>query len=113
MKLTKKRSITLSIELWEWCAETGKYKEEWPGWEKYGGGDGYCFLCEYSKEQRKKMKAGSVCGYCPYYKKFNGCLWARPGLPLPPFGEWNNARTPKDRKKYAKLFLAQLKELLK
>ena len=37
MKLTKEQAIQISIELWEWLAETGGTDQsEWPGWKKYG-----------------------------------------------------------------------------
>ena len=29
MKLTKKKAIEISIELWTWLAETGREKKEW------------------------------------------------------------------------------------
>ena len=35
MKLTREEAIDKSIELWEWCAETGEHKNDWPSWEKY------------------------------------------------------------------------------
>ncbi len=36
MKLTQKKALMISIELWEWLKESGLQKEDWPGWEKYG-----------------------------------------------------------------------------
>lgn len=103
MKLTKKKAIEISIELWTWLAETGKRKYEWHGWEKYGEMQCDCPLCEYSLI---KKEVHDCLGKCPYYEKFGFCfggdsVWHK----------WNFAQAPRTRKKYAKLFLEQLKEL--
>ena len=50
MKLTEKKAIELSIELWTWLAETGENKNEWPEWKRHGGQyeecENDCFLCK-------------------------------------------------------------------
>ena len=98
MRLTKKKAIEISIELWTCLAETGvDDKGEWEGWEKYGEMDSDCALCEC---------AGGVCSRCPYRKQFSHCCDYGT-----PFDRWDIARTIKERKKYALLFLEQLKEL--
>ena len=97
MRLTKKKAIEISIELWSWLAETGGLKEDWPGWEEYGEMNASCALCEC---------AGGVCSKCPYRTRFSHCC--ENGTP---FDKWDLARTPKPRKKYALLFLGQLREL--
>ncbi len=105
MKLTREQAIDLSIELWEWLAETGGFKHQWSGWEKYGDSDPGCFLCDY---QEQKDSSDRGCGDCPYFQKFGRCLKDKS-----PYDKWDNASTPQTRKKYAKLFLEQLKELKK
>ena len=101
-KLTKKDAIKKSKELWTWLAETGKRKEDWDGWKKYGKMRDNCPLCEY----KKQVDDSKVCKSCPYFLKFSYCF-----LDDSPFDNWREAKTPKIRKKYAKLFLEQLEQL--
>lgn len=110
MKLTKKKAIELSIELWTWLAETGKRKWDWPVWKKYGNDIcGDCFLCEYDEANGK-----GDCDICPLQKKFSqrdedeftachhkDCAYSG----------WGKATIPKTRKKFAAKFVEQLKEL--
>lgn len=108
MKLTKKKAIQISIELWTWLAETGAaHKWRWQGWRKYGYMHADCPLCEYVNP------LGGGCASCPYYQKFGHCytlLTGNKGLKTS-FDKWCNARKVETRKKYAALFLQQLKEL--
>lgn len=100
MRLTKKKAIDISIELWEWLAETGETrKKDWNGWNKYGYMWAYCALCKYARQR------GGACGYCPYYEVFGLCGDTNP------YGRWLYAETPKTRKKYALKFLEQLRSL--
>jgi len=97
MRLSRKKAIELCIELWTWLAKTGREKEDWPRWKIYGDyvvND--CWFCEYSKEVG--------CSRCPLEKKFSltcGSTF---------YGNWTRARFPRTRKKYAKLFLEQIKQ---
>jgi len=59
MRLTKKKAVQITKELWEWLAETGEDKEAWPKWEEYGEFDSNCALCERTK------RLGRDCGDCP------------------------------------------------
>jgi len=102
MKLTKKQAIDRTIILWTWLAETGKGKEDWPEWEKYGETDNDCFLCKYAYPKDTNCEA------CPYCEMFGDCLEDDA-----PFENWCNARTPETRKKYAKEFLGQMYQLQK
>jgi len=122
MGLTAKKAIDISIELWTWLAETGaKEKKEWPQWEKYGKMMFDCPLCEYSSQRESKNKRAYLikCLLCPYYKQFGRCirfsssfLYFGISMASPSYyEEWAMARTRKARKKYARLFLGQLKEL--
>ena len=105
MRLTRKKSIELCIELWTWCAKTGKRKHSWLGWKEYSilaASD--CWFCEYSK-RRKKQCGGDTCQYCPLKQiEISHCKKSY-------YKEWNIAITMKARKKYAKLFLEQIKSL--
>ncbi len=105
MRLTKEKAIELSIELWEWMAKTGtEYKDQWTGWEKYAlTSKNDCFLCEYNDMQGGRSLID--CSYCPYFEKFGRCV------DNSIFGKWAYTETKRTRKKYAKLFLEQLKEL--
>ena len=97
MRLTKKKAIEESIELWEWLAETGKEKEDWPEWNEDENILNDCFFCEYS--YRRSGALG--CKYCPLGRDCYDTA----------FGKWDKARTRPTKKKYARLFLAELKEL--
>ena len=95
MKLTKKLMWKIVIELWEWMEETGSaFKSDWPGWEKYGFMYYHCPFCEYYRTSSHDDCSGCPIDFCDNHA----------------FGDWNNANTDADRKKYAGLFLEQLKE---
>lgn len=104
MRLTKKEALRIAIELWEWLAETGKYKHKWPGWKRYGDMYADCPLCEYSS--RHQVSGMAFCDHCPIVTTgyAGDCFQAA-------YGEWNRASSPVERRKYAAQFLAQLKEI--
>ena len=110
MRLTRKKAIELCIELWTWLAETGKEKEGWPEWEKYGKIAAYCWFCEYNDN---KISAKARHSASPY-RSCKKCILPGNedqrchGLG---FYKWVFANTPDDHKKYAKLFLEQIKAL--
>jgi len=115
--LSRRRAIELCIELWAWLAKTGKRKEEWPEWDKWDDcyGDrakNDCWFCHYENQQHLRYdpccnKEGEICYYCPFSKHFKfDCI--RKGSF---YRNWCRARTRKTRKKYAKLFLKQIKEI--
>jgi hypothetical protein len=105
MRLSRKKAIELCIALWEWLAKTGKYKEAWPEWDKYGNITCDCWFCEYDERQKKRHKEKRACIYCPFRRKWDvHCSKTF-------FENWEDAKTPRTRKKYAKLFLAQIKEI--
>lgn len=106
MKLTKKKAIEITVELWTFLAETGDEKGAWGGWETYGQMIYGCPLCEYSHHCLNWGRGR--CGSCPYYKKF-GCCYGDEEDTI--YSLWEEAHTPRTRKKYAKLFLEQLKQL--
>jgi len=109
MKLTRKKAIELCIELWTWLAKTGKSKYDWPGWETYGYFiENDCWFCEYGSRQEKRYLSNKTCcEYCPLFATFgeNGCY-----NPECAYKKWDFAQTPRTRKKYAKLFLEQIKK---
>jgi len=111
MKLSRKKAIELCIELWEWLAKTGKTKVKWPGWEKYDDViDSSCWFCHYNNHTVRgdRIRTSGTCTKCPYLKKFGHCNTEEPPTY---YGKWDNAQTPHTRKKYAKLFLEQIKKL--
>ncbi len=99
MRLTKKKAIELSVELWTWLAETGKEKLDWPGWEQYEDITSECFLCEYADRH-------SGCDDCSYRQKFCYCCEGDS-----PYSLWHLFQAARTKKKYARLFLEQLKQL--
>ena len=97
-RLTRKRALTLSIELWTWLAETGLQKYEWPGWAKFGPVGGDCFLCEYS---------GNIeCDRCPYNIHFHHNCFEESA-----YTDWERARNKRFRKQHAAKFLNELKQI--
>ena len=109
MKLTKKRAIEKSIELWEWLAETGEeWKKEWSGWD---GAKAFndCFLCEYTLGLSSFVFDLECKEYCPLAK---GKRQFQCDKTTQPYHHWCEAKTAQTRKKYAKLFLEQLRGLL-
>ena len=121
MRLTRKKAIELCIELWTWLAKTGKHKKEWPDWEKWykKSNDAtpllanQCWFCYYDNFTTKgtRRKNGGHCQNCPYYKVFGHCYREKPHPTY--YWKWEEeAETPRTRKKYAKLFLEQIKTLV-
>lgn len=104
MRLTKKKALEIAIELWIWLAESGSaYKKKWIGWKKYGDMQDDCPLCEYDAKHNHCQH--NHCLSCPLEQTYmDGCYGAY-------FNEWDGAKTKRERKKYAALFLEQLKEL--
>ena len=106
MKLTARKAVELSIDLWAWLGETGEDKDDWPEWESNGGQypkvESDCFLCEYDSRKENDCEA------CPYFIKYSACC--NEGTP---FDKWIDAEEETDRKEFAKQFVRQLKEILK
>ena len=101
MKLSRKKAIKLCIELWTWLAKTGKHKEDWLGWRKYGYICCDCWFCEYDEQRSPTDK----CQKCIFPGK--GGIRCED---IKSYAKWEEAKTPRTRKKYAKLFLAQIKK---
>jgi hypothetical protein len=103
-KLTLKKALELSIELWTWCAETGKDKTLWPGWNDYLAKN-YCFLCQYALEVSPEIYNDNCRRICPLGDKIDGCYGYD-------WGKWVTVSTVKPRRKYAALFREELKQKL-
>ena len=104
MRLSRKKAIELCIELWTLLAKTGNEKWYWTECEKYGDIDNNCLFCEYDEKQKERYDSGRACKYCPLIKKLDiHCMDSY-------YCKWCNAKTPRTRKKYAKLFLEQIKQ---
>jgi len=103
MRLTKKKALQITYELWSWLAETGSgYKASWEGWGKYGDMWFYCPCCEYNN----RLSSDDECPKCPllnYWKKF---AVRKYGLAVccshkSPYVLWKEASDINTRKKYA------------
>lgn len=107
MKLSRKKSLELCIEVWTWCAETGESKDEWPRWAEFESISNNCWFCEYDYIQWERYHIHELCSYfyCPlkYYFKYHCSKTA--------YGKWVAAKTHRAKMKYAALFLAQIKEI--
>ncbi len=110
IRLTQKKAIDISIELWTWLAETGiSSKGAWSGWKMYGESAWECALCEWEGHQNCKTSVpveDIVCPRCPYGKKFGFCA-----VDGKPYWNWTHALSATDRKRHAAAFLEQLKTL--
>lgn len=107
MRLSRKKAIKLCIEVWSWCAETGRIKKNWPRWKdfmtkKEAYDCHYCWFCLYDS------KKGNSCKNCPLTEIYGHCNILTGGCE---FYYWNRATTISARKKYAKLFLGQIRSI--
>ncbi len=107
MKLTEKEYMDICIELWERMEKTGaEQKYTWVGWKKYGKMLNNCPLCEYvGRNKGGGMKGG--CKKCPLGWGFMGC---EENI-ISQYTNWLVSTEIASRKKYAGLFLEQLKEI--
>ena len=114
MRLTKKKALQITADLFGWLEKhPSKEKWHWSGWKSNGGDipemDACCACCEYIN----LYDVG--CRKCPLIKlwptnKDNStpCLYGKYGY----FGKWDDAESPKTRKKYARIIKeGALKEL--
>ena len=109
MKLTKKKAIEITIELWEWLAETGKDKEDWEGWKNLASMVYNCPLCEYATVTgRVFFWDRARRHYCPLPENNNGRAYQCFKLG---YSKWEKAERSNTCQKYAKLFLEELRKL--
>ena len=103
MRLAKKKAVEITKELWEWCAETGKDKEYWPGWKKYHAFQSDCPLCEY----RARHSVVMSCHSCPLLGMWTGKQGSRCFEGDSPYDLWvitledNGLEDIEARKQYA------------
>jgi len=66
MKLTKKRTIELHKELWDWLSKhPNAEKYQWPKWKNFPYISHDCFLCAYAREQQLNTNSfASKCYFC-------------------------------------------------
>ena len=111
IKLTRVKALEVCRDLWDDLARTGrKYKMDWPGFETYDEMLYWCPCCEFTKKKHGRTKVFvPQCSLCPlleywmkslYYSKSNntGCPCENIGSP---YRSWAEAKSVKDRKKYA------------
>lgn len=63
MRLTKRKAVEITKELWEWVGNSRQPKYEWPRWNEYGRMWNDCPLCEYGG--RHATSDESPCLKCP------------------------------------------------
>ena len=101
MRLTRRKALDIAIELWTWLAETGKEKDDWPGWEKYEEMEGGCPFCEYSARHGR----GCDCPFGFVVQPYGNCY-------ATPFDDWEGAELKSgDKKRFAAAFLSELKSI--
>ena len=101
MRLTKAKTIEISIELWTWLAGDGRrVKHGWHKWKTYGVMVANCPLCEYAARHQG-------CRSCPFEQKFAHCQSEGSEYVM-----WRNAALDaKARQRHASAFLEQLRQL--
>lgn len=117
--MTKKEALQITADLWKWLYEhPSKEKYDWPRWEWKGGEVRECLsccpLCEYAKIEGTYRVD---CCHCllQWTSKdesiikigFQPCMNRTAS-----FAKWDDAKSPKTKKKYAKIiYEAALEEL--
>jgi hypothetical protein len=87
------------VELYDWCAKTGKDKFAWPGWEKKANAAYlFCFACV--EAERRGGEQDQDCR-CPITwtdddRKDQPC-----GQEDSPYNKFKRSENAQDRKKYA------------
>jgi len=67
-KLTERRALQITRQIWKWVAKTGKGKGQWLGWKRVGPMMHSRPCCEYSSNEG----ANHNCGECP----LRGFVWS-------------------------------------
>ena len=96
-RLTEKRALQITAELWEWLSNGVMRKEAWPMWEKYFPSYNLrnnCPLCEYVSRDgitRKGLRIRYLlnCTKCPLYGRWDG--FERCYEEGAPYEQWRNA----------------------
>jgi hypothetical protein len=109
-RLTKKKSIEITIELWKWLEENPvAQKSSWPEWRKYDYMNCSCSCCEFTRRKSKAMVDGdekNCKAYCSLYE-----LWSYPKIEcveMPcenrksPYAKWVRTHDPKEKSFWAR-----------
>ncbi|MEJ2650175.1 MAG: hypothetical protein P8016_17415 [Sedimentisphaerales bacterium] len=116
MRLTKKKAIELTIEMWKFLAETGKEKGNWPGWKKYKLDRHYyenaCFLCQWVMNQNHIKRIYEFfddpdCKYCPLFKRTKESCYDVHSL----YQEWFKVIDIELKKNHAKKLLEFMRKM--
>ena len=90
MKLTKRKALELTVELWDWLTNNPeKKKTDWPGWELNGGkipkllND--CPCCEYDDQHMTHFD--DYCEHCPLLEYWPGGN-CEPDSRVSPWQDW-------------------------
>lgn len=103
--------------LWNWLAKhPSKGKENWPGWRYVRVPIFLCFACSIGVDRARKHTKTDYfpigCEYCPVMD------WKHSSAKVPcektyEFGKWKYSKSPKTKKKYAKIIANKEWEYLK
>jgi len=109
----EQEALDLTIELWEWIAESGSNRKEgWPGWAKLPYTfKHFCPLCQFVQNEDPK----ACIEKCPWARwKGERCIDGT-NTPTTYYSKWVDAANaePSVRSAYARSFLAELKEVRK
>ncbi|MBW8001739.1 MAG: hypothetical protein FVQ80_06915 [Planctomycetes bacterium] len=105
---SKGLAIALFREQWDWhFHHPTKFKTDWPRWKSNGGdipdAENDCFLCEWVSSTKPNDDLCQV--KCPviWSSSSGHCNAVGRGMPEGEFCMWERAKTPRLKKKYAKL----------
>ena len=98
MRLTKRKALELTIELWDWLAKNpSKTEGDWPKWKLNGGSihemQHDCSCCEYDLRHGGSGYSAGGCQHCPLrdYWPHGSC---EPEFGSSPWFDWIEATTP-------------------
>lgn len=96
MKLTKRKTLEICVQLWTWLSKHGNAgKEDWPGWKQLAGADideffpCDCPCCAYFEQHEDVSIDPPACGrYCLIKWPGGDCLSG-----YSPFAAWDKPCT--------------------
>ena len=121
MKRTRRQALALCEEMWRTLSKTGNSSklsalgtlgETRGDWDEFVYTAAECFACEYHKEHLNQTCLNCIC--TKIWNVGNKKTWiADCAGSTSPYYRWNQARTTRTRKKYAKIIADGCLKLLK
>lgn len=116
IEITEQNAHYWHMRLWNWLAKhPSKRKGNWPGWRYVRVPLYYCFACSIGADRARKDGKKNIivdrCEYCPVadWKSYIDAACEK----FDEFGKWRSSKSPKTKKKYAKIIAEKEWEYLK